>query len=73
MSAIIYAATLISASVYSQVVIGVSEGWSSRVGIFGTALRQVGTIPIIIAILLGIVGVILIVKSISLNRVERSE
>ena len=61
-SAIIYGSALISASVYSQVLI--VDGWDSRYGIFGTALREVGILPITIAILLGIVGMSLIVKSV---------
>lgn len=64
-SAIIYGSALISAAVFSQVVIG--EGWDNRYGIFGTSLREVGTFPITIAILLGIVGIFLIVKSIRNN------
>lgn len=60
-SAIIYGSALISAAVYSQVVM--NESWSTRYGIFGTALREVGIFPITIAILFGIVGMFLIVKS----------
>ena len=61
-SAIIYGSALISSAVYSQVLI--ADGWDSRYGIFGTALREVGIFPITIAILLGIVGMFLIVKSV---------
>jgi len=61
-SAIIYGSALISAAVYSHIVI--DQGWSKRYGIFGTALREMGIFPITIAILLGIAGVFLIVKSV---------
>lgn len=39
------------------------QGWNSQHGVFGTALREVGTIPILIAVVLGIAGLILVVKS----------
>ena len=55
-----HGSALISAAVYSQVLI--ADGWERRYGIFGTALREVGILPITIAILLGIAGVFLIVK-----------
>lgn len=64
MSAIIYGSALISASVYSQVLVMEGIGWDTRYGIFGTALKQVGIIPIMISILLGIVGVYFTVVSI---------
>lgn len=61
-SAIIYGSSLISASIYS-LVLGREggEGWDSRYGIFGTALRKVGTFPVMIAVLLAITGIVLIV------------
>ncbi len=64
LSAIIYGSSLISASLYSQVLVREGGGWDSRYGIFGTALREVGTFQITIATLLGIVGVFIIVKSV---------
>ncbi|WP_238988273.1 phosphatase [Filibacter tadaridae] len=61
-SAIIYGSALISASIYSLSLGGVDgQGWSTEYGIFGTALREVGTLPIIIAVLLAIVGIVLLV------------
>lgn len=62
-SAIIYGSSLITASIYSEVLAREGGGWDSRYGIFGTALREVGTVPLTIAILLGILGGFLIVKS----------
>ncbi|MCM3584727.1 phosphatase [Mesobacillus maritimus] len=62
-SAIIYGASLIAASIYSQVLAQVVGEWDSRYGIFGTALREVGSVPLTIAILLGLLGGFLIVKS----------
>ncbi len=61
-SAIIYGSALISSSIYSLILGGVDgQGWSSDYGIFGTALREVGIVPIIIAVLLAIIGVVLLV------------
>ena len=58
MSSIIFGCTLISASVYSQVLTeDGGPGWDSRYGIYGTALMEVGTLPIILSILLGMAGV----------------
>ncbi|GAA0430534.1 hypothetical protein GCM10008983_03680 [Lentibacillus halophilus] len=62
-SAIIYGSTLISASVYSKVLLNGSVGWDSRYGIFGTAIREVGSLSLIISVLLGIAGIVLIVMS----------
>jgi len=38
-------------------------GWDSQYGVFGTAIREVGTLPIIIASLSGILGLILVIVS----------
>lgn len=63
-SAITCGSTLISASIYSQTFTGTSaQGRDSQHGVFGTVIRVMGTIPIIIAALLAIVGIIFIVKS----------
>ncbi|GAA0440873.1 hypothetical protein GCM10008983_17460 [Lentibacillus halophilus] len=60
--AIIYGAALIAASVYSQTLVGTDgQGWDGRYGVFGTALREMGIIPIVIAIVLGVIGIILII------------
>ncbi|MBT2757527.1 phosphatase [Mesobacillus foraminis] len=64
-SSIIYGSTLISASVYSQVLAGTDGlGWDNRYGVYGTAFREIGTFPVILSILLGLIGVMLVVKSI---------
>lgn len=64
-SAILYGSTLISASVYSQVLNSPGGGgWDSRYGVFKTALLQVGTLPLIIATLVAVVGMIFIVQSV---------
>ena len=61
-SAIIYGSVLISASSYSSTLSGVGgQGWDTRYGVFGTALREVGTIPLIIATVSVIAGVIIMV------------
>lgn len=60
--AIIYGSTLISASIYSLTFGGVAgQGWNGEHGIFGTALREMGTLPLIIAVLLAIAGIVLLV------------
>jgi len=62
-SAIIYSSTLISTSIYSQVIAQEGIGWDSQFDFFGIAFREVGIIPIIIAVLLAIVGLILVIRS----------
>jgi hypothetical protein len=60
-SAIIYGATLISAAVYAEN--QKTFGWSSSYGLFGTALKELGTVPIIISILSAITGLLFIVDT----------
>jgi hypothetical protein len=36
------------------------QGWDSRYGVYGTALREVGTFPITLSIILGIAGVLFV-------------
>ena len=61
-SAIIYGSALISTSIYSLTLGGVDgQGYYTEYGIFGTALREVGTLPLLIAVLLGIAGIVLLV------------
>lgn len=63
-STVVYGSALISASIYSQTFVGTDgQGWDSQYGVFGAALRDIGMIPIIIAVLLAIAGIIFIVKS----------
>lgn len=65
LSSIIYGSTLISASVYSLLLASVNgQGWDTRYGIFGTALREVGTLPIVLSILFGLIGLVIVVLSI---------
>jgi hypothetical protein len=60
-SAILYGSTLIAAAIYSRLL---SEpdglGWSSQYGIFGTAMRDVGIVPLVLAALVGVTGIVLI-------------
>lgn len=64
-SSIIFGSAWISASVYSRGLTGDDGlGWDRRYGIFGTALREVGTIPISLSILIGLVGLYIVVKSV---------
>ncbi|KOP66278.1 phosphatase [Bacillus sp. FJAT-18019] len=62
-SAIIYSSSLISAAIYSQVLVQEGVGWNSEYGIFKTALMEIGFIPITIAIFSGILGIVLIIRS----------
>ncbi|WP_018923040.1 hypothetical protein [Salsuginibacillus kocurii] len=61
-SSIIYGSTLITAAIYSHVLM--ERSWNSNLGIFGSAMREVGRFPTIIAILLAIIGIVLVIKSI---------
>jgi len=42
-------------------------GWDSRYGIYGTAIRDLGAFPIVLAVLTAITGITLIVVSIRKN------
>ncbi|WP_113930676.1 phosphatase [Bacillus sp. P14.5] len=60
-SAITYGGALIAASVYSLVLAGDGgQGWDGRYGIFGTALKEAGTLPVTISILSFLIGLGLI-------------
>ena len=63
-SAILYGSTLIAAAIYSRL-LGETDGlgWDSRYGIYGTALRDIGTIPLGLAVLTAVTGIALIVLS----------
>ncbi len=60
--AIVYGFTLIAASIYAQVLADTS--WDGRYGIFGTALREIGTAPLTVAIILGITGIYFMILSV---------
>lgn len=61
-SAIIYGSALIAASIYSLTLGGVDgQGWNGDYGIYGTAIREVGTLPLVLAVLIGIAGVAILV------------
>ena len=59
-SVIIYGSTLISAAIYSG---NLKDGWDSRYGVFGTALREVGQLPITFSILLALSGILIILDT----------
>lgn len=61
-SAIIYGCTLISLSIYSLALNTGNQGWDLEYGLFGTSVREVGTIPLIVATLSGIAGIVIIVS-----------
>ncbi len=56
-SAILYGSTLITAAIYSTVLSKEGFGWDSRYGVFGTAFRRIGTVPLVLSILLAVVGI----------------
>lgn len=62
---------MIAASVYSHVL--ASTSWDGRYGIFGHALREVGTVPLSMAILFGLMGVFLMVTSVRKANKENRE
>lgn len=63
-SAILYGSALITAAIYSRL-LGETDGhgWDSRYGIYGTAIRDVGTFPLVLAAFTAITGISLIVVS----------
>ena len=61
--AIIYSSTLISAAIYSHTLVGTEgQGWNGEHGVFGTAFREMGIIPMVIATLLGVIGIVIILS-----------
>ncbi|MEW4305867.1 phosphatase [Rossellomorea marisflavi] len=56
-SAILYGSTLITASIYSTVISQEGFGWDQRYGVFGTAFRKVGIVPLVLSVLLAVVGI----------------
>ena len=58
LSTIIFGATIIAAAIYSNILIHPSQGWSSNYGIYGTAIREIGTMPLIIILALAGLGFI---------------
>ncbi|MGE6753540.1 phosphatase [Rossellomorea sp. NPDC071047] len=67
-SAILYGSALITAAIYSRL-LGETDGlgWDSRYGIYGTAIRDVGAFPLVLAVITAITGITLIVVSIRKN------
>jgi hypothetical protein len=59
--AILYGSALIAAAVYSYLLVEDGGlGWDFRYGVFGTALREIGTFPLVLAVLAGGTGIVLI-------------
>lgn len=60
-SAILYGSTLIAAVIYSHLLLGDGGlGWDPRYGVFGTAMLEIGTFPLVLAVLAGGTGIVLI-------------
>ncbi|BCB04169.1 phosphatase [Bacillus sp. KH172YL63] len=56
-ASILYGATLIAAAVYSGWLVEEGGlGWDSRYGVFGTAIREVGMMPLILTGILTVSG-----------------
>jgi hypothetical protein len=59
--ATLYGSTLIAAAVYSSLLVQDGGlGWDFRYGVFGTALREIGTFPLVLAVIAGGTGIVLI-------------
>lgn len=56
-SVILFGLTLVSASIYSLYLATPGAGWNGNLGPFGTALKEIGTRPLIICVILFLVGV----------------
>ncbi|MDQ0191335.1 phosphatase [Alicyclobacillus cycloheptanicus] len=63
-SVILYGLTRVSAAIYALYLTQPNVGWNTDSGPFGTAMRAVGTVPLIIAVLLFVVGACLVVAGI---------
>ncbi|MDX8344598.1 phosphatase [Rossellomorea sp. YZS02] len=73
-SSILYGSTLIAAAIYSQVLGGTDGlGWSSEYGIFGTAMRDIGTVPLLLAVIVGVTGTMLIVMDLRGQFLKKKE
>lgn len=62
-SVILFGLTVVSASIYSLYLTssGGAGGWNTNLGPFGTALQEIGLVPLVICALLFLVGVYYIV------------
>lgn len=73
-SAILYGSTLIAAAVYSGLLMGDGGlGWDFRYGVFGTALIEVGTLPLVLAVIAGGTGIVLILLEFRKNMAGNEE
>lgn len=64
-SIILFGMTLISSSIYSLYLSSESgEGWNSNLGVFGTALYNIGFIPLMLCVIFFFTGIFYLNKSI---------
>ena len=65
-SVVLLGLTLVSASIYSLYLTnpGSASGWDKNLGPFGTALRQIGTLPLVLCALLFLGGVYYVIVGI---------
>ena len=73
-SSILYGSTMIAAAIYSQL-LGSTDGlgWSTEYGIFGTAMLDIGIVPLVLAVIVGGTGVVLVVKDLQGHFVKKKE
>ncbi|MGG3449888.1 phosphatase [Domibacillus aminovorans] len=67
LSAILAGSTIISAAIYSQVLVQEAIGWNTSHGIYGTAFREIGKFPLAVSILLAILGIFLVITAVRNN------
>ncbi|KPL58471.1 hypothetical protein [Rossellomorea vietnamensis] len=73
-SAILYGSTLIAAAVYSGLLLGDGGlGWDPRYGVWDTALIEIGTLPLVLAVLAGGTGIVLVVMEFRTNMAGNEE
>lgn len=64
-SILLFGVTLISASIYSLYLSRpAGGGWDSNLGVFGTALFNIGTIPLLLSLVFFIIGARYVYKGI---------
>ncbi|WP_033541695.1 hypothetical protein [Planococcus sp. CAU13] len=57
---LIFGFTLVAAAVYSPQV--ATLGYSANLGVYGTALKEIGILPLMMSFIFFVVGLVLIVK-----------
>lgn len=71
LSPILYSVNLISAAIYSPVLLETS--WDEEKGVFKTALSEVSIIPMFVVLLIAVVGIIIIFQELSNHNKNKIE